>query len=159
MTNWYDILTGLNEENSRNLVGATHDEINSCEKRLKIILPKSYRAFLKTSNGFKNPKPLLEELLSVDKITWLKDSDDFFIKTADVLGVQISDDEYFNYSDAQTSETFRSEYLTHCIKISEWTDGRIILLNSVVKYGDEWEVIDYAAWYPGAIGIGLFRIL
>jgi hypothetical protein len=51
--------------------GATEDQISNLEARLGKTLPRSYRAFFKTSNGFQQPGMFVPRLLTVDEIEWV----------------------------------------------------------------------------------------
>lgn len=126
-------------------------DISVKEKSLGLVLPKSYKDFLKTTNGFRQISLFSGNLYSVDTIDWLKNTDkdfiDLFDESDDLL---ILDSEYFDYSDSQCSDKFRVKYLKNSIKISDWTDGSIILLNPLVKKDDECEAWIYANWMAGA---------
>lgn len=52
--------------------GATEEQIASAEARLGIVLPTSYRAFLKVSNGWRDTSPFIDRLWSTDDIDWLR---------------------------------------------------------------------------------------
>jgi hypothetical protein len=62
----------------------------------------------------------------------------------------LPDGEYFDYSENQRESCFKVQHLKKSIKISDWTDGSILLLNPEVRYGDEYEAWVYANWSAGA---------
>ena len=63
--------------------------------------------------------------------------------------VEVSDEEYFYYEDDQDPVLSRTRYISESLKISEWYDGLCVFLNPKVKFGNEWEVLVYATWFPG----------
>jgi SMI1 / KNR4 family (SUKH-1) len=103
--------------------GATEDQIAGLEARLGRSLPPSYRAFLKVSNGFRQPGMMTERILSTDEVDW------FRVRHQEL--VEICNSEYF-------------EYLLDTLVISiKHIDGEYFyLLNpNVVKANDEWEAM------------------
>src|SRR5262245_3899869 len=52
--------------------GATEDQITRLEARLGKTLPPSYRAFLKVSNGFRQPGMLVWRLLPAEEVEWFR---------------------------------------------------------------------------------------
>lgn len=130
---------------------ASDVEIVEKEISLGLTLPKSYKDFLKVSNGFRQISFFSGNLLPVTSIDWLKNTDkdliDLLDESEDSL---ISDTEYFDYCENQRAELFRVKYLKNTIKISDWTDGSIVLLNPLVQYNDECEAWVYANWMAGA---------
>lgn len=138
---------------------ASPESINAKEQELKVALPPSYREFLLTTNGFRQISFFAGHLFPVEKIGWTKDIDPDFLKILNEFDVPVSDEQYFVYGDKQRSELFRLEYLNATLQISEWVDGSVILLNPLVKFGEEWEAWVYANWYPGAHRYRSFREL
>jgi hypothetical protein len=129
---------------------AAPELIGAKEKELGLALPPSYREFLSITNGFRQISFFAGSLFPVEKIGWTKDLDPDFLKIMNEFDVPISDDEYFVYGEKQRSEAFKLEYLNETVQISEWVDGSVLLINPLVKFGDEWEAWVYANWYPGA---------
>jgi hypothetical protein len=126
------------------------EQIRNLESRLAVALPPSFKEFLFVSNGFKSIASLTGDIFSTEKIDWVINTEQEWL---DILGGfhrPVSDEEYFDYSGNQDSAYFRSEYIKDCLKISEWQDGVIVLLNPTIKHGAEWEVIEHGTWYPGA---------
>ncbi|MBE9066068.1 SMI1/KNR4 family protein [Leptolyngbya cf. ectocarpi LEGE 11479] len=154
--------------------GATEEQISAAEARLGMTLPPSYRAFLKTSNGWQETTPFIKHLWSVDKITrfaanhpaWLRQ----WIKryydnsSSDTNGASspstLSDEDYFVYGDDQDCRHIRMNYLETALEISEVNDNAIYLLNPDVTTEDgEWEAWFLADWLPGADRYPSFREL
>jgi hypothetical protein len=166
--NWEDLLTRYNEfflkdgkilndffhtsEKPITLINkpASLYEISELEKRLSITLPPSYKQFLLVSNGFKIINQLFGDLLPADKVQRLIDYDSNFVNIWGRDDFDISDEMYFYYGEDQRTEYIRRHYLKECIAISGWFDGAIILLNPIIKYGEECEAWAFANWYPGA---------
>ncbi|RYE57358.1 MAG: hypothetical protein EOP48_05980 [Sphingobacteriales bacterium] len=61
----------------------------------------------------------------------------------------MSDEAYFDYSDEQASYNCKHQYILESLTVSEWGDAMCIYLNPIIKHGEEWEVLEYATWYPG----------
>ena len=138
---------------------ASPELINAKEQEQEVALPPSYREFLLTTNGFRQISFFSGGLFSVDRIGWTKDVDPDFLKILNEFDAPVSDEQYFVYGDKQRSELFRLEYLNATLQVSEWVDGSVILLNPLVKFGDEWEAWVYANWHPGAHRYRSFREL
>jgi len=150
-----DLLEEFKEKQSSNWLGndpITDKDIMYHEDRLKTVLPPSYKAFLKESNGFKQLSCFIWNILPLDKVRWLKDFDpDFYWLYANELNdFNPIDEIYFTYGEEQNTVNFRSDYLTKTLAVSGWGDSAILLLNPEVKFGDEWEAWMFANWYPGA---------
>lgn len=129
---------------------AKEQEINAKEEQLGITLPPSYKQFLLSSNGFRNVSPFLNNLFSVEQVGWTKNIEEkWWIDMYTGSQSNVSDKDYFDYSDKQDTVQCRDEYLPESLKVSEWYDGMCIFLNPIVKHGEEWEVLEYATWYPG----------
>jgi hypothetical protein len=131
---------------------ATDSEISKSEARLKIVLPPSYKQFLKASNGFKQLNTFVWDILPVEKIDWIKYLDPEFYELYSGESGQpfnASDEEYFIYGDNQKSTDFRSKYLIDSLAISNWGDASIVLLNPHVKFGEEWEAWVFTVWSHG----------
>jgi hypothetical protein len=135
--------------------GASEDELVTAEKRLRTRLPPSYRAFLKTSNGWRFPSVSIFELWPAAKIAWFSDQNQDWID-AYVDGAAdappISDKEYMVYEAKQDCVKFRAEYLRTALQVSELGDSAVVLLNpKVVTPEGEWEAWFFANWLPGAV--------
>lgn len=108
--------------------GATEEQIEQLETRLGMPLPPSYRAFLRSSNGFRQPGVLVPRLLPIGEVDWFRQQNQ---ETIDML------------------KSYELEDLTNALAISarERTGTAIYLLNpDVVDDDGEWEAIYYAHW-------------
>ncbi len=129
---------------------AVDNAIENKEKELGVVLPTSYKNFLKVSNGFRQISHFSGNLLPVEKIDWLRNTDPEFISLCNRYEtIEIPDSDYYVY-DTEVDQDLRIEYFKDTIQISEWTDGAIILLNPMVRFEDEFEVWLYANWAAGA---------
>lgn len=133
---------------------ATLEDIEKKEIALKISLPHSYKNFLRVSNGFKQFSLFNGQLLKVSEIDWLINKDKEFVELMedDMNNFpKVTDEQYFIYGDEQDDEKIRLEYFRSLICISEWVDGSIVLLNPLIKFGNEFECWIYASWSLGAV--------
>jgi cell wall assembly regulator SMI1 len=129
---------------------AREQEINAKEEQLGTKLPPSYKQFLLSSNGFRNVSPFLNNLFSLEQVDWARNIEEqWWLDMYANSKSEISDKDYFDYSDEQDTVLCRDEYLPESLKVSEWYDGMCIFLNPIVRHGKEWEVLEYATWYPG----------
>lgn len=109
------------------------------EKRLGIELPKDYKDFLKTSNGFSNFPLVNPRLVEVEKL-------DF------------SSDAYLNVFDDDDNENgVFNEYLRKAIVISQLPDEQEIWLIPPHRSKPEWGCWFYAFWLPGEYRYRSFR--
>ena len=130
-------------------------EIAAAEARLGARLPPSYRAFLATTNGWREAGFFIHRLWPVQEIAWYaarhQDLIDAWMGGASYCGPAppVPDAEYFVYDDTQTA--LRDEYLQTALEISEDTGDGVCLLNPQVVFPDgEWEAWFFAHWIPGA---------
>jgi hypothetical protein len=129
---------------------ATSDMIEVKEKELGIELPSSYKEFLMTSNGFRFVSTFLNNLLPIRDVDWARNTEEkWWFDLMEDYPTVVPDELYLNYENQDCTNN-RNEYYRQSLKISEWYDGMCIFLNPQIKNGDEWEVLEYATWYPGA---------
>ena len=130
---------------------ATKENIEKREKQLITKLPPSYREFLLATNGFRNVSPFLNNLLPVEKIDWAKNVEEQWSLELfeDDDEDEVSDEDYFNYTNTQDSVLSRGRYVLESLKVSDWYESMCIFLNPLIKFGEEWEVLEYASWFPG----------
>jgi hypothetical protein len=135
--------------------GATEEEIAKAEARLGKTLPPSYRAFLKTSNGWRQTTPFIWELWSTREIEWYRvhGQESINAYTGALTNsdgsakFSPSDEEYLVYGEQQREWYFRVEYLQTALQISEECDGSVYLLNpQIVTPEGEWEAWFMASW-------------
>jgi hypothetical protein len=119
--------------------GATEDQITRLEARLGKTLPPSYRAFLKVSNGFRQPGMLVWRLLPAEEVEW------------------------FRVRNQETIDIWKGqEELPDALEISaqEIAGSAFYLLNpKVVNADGEWEALYFASWVPGCHRYSSFREL
>jgi hypothetical protein len=167
MNNWKDLLASINSKiiKDKNCFGmkqcgnpdyilnkpATVSEIDIEEKRLGVQLPASYKEFLQQSNGLKILNDFYWNIFPIQKVQWLKNYDLRLVQAYENDEVDVSDEQYFLYDENQRTEFFRGDYMGECLAISGWGDSAILLLNSEIKFGNEWEAWAFANWYPGAV--------
>lgn len=144
--------------------GATAQQLSALEARLGQRLPPSYRAFLMTSNGWRQSGSFVDRLYSADEVDWFRVRNRQWINAftlgglATVLGPSVPDGDYFVYDDRQDSARGRWEYLENALEISPVGDDAIYLLNPRVVFADgEWEAWFFADWLPGATRYRSFR--
>ncbi len=103
--------------------GATEEQIAQLEARLGKTLPPSYRAFLKASNGFRNPGELDSNLLSAREVDW------------------------FRTRNQETITMWKSnglEDLSDTLAVSVFNDAVYLLNPKVVTSDGEWEAIYFS---------------
>ncbi|SHH21339.1 SMI1 / KNR4 family (SUKH-1) [Chryseolinea serpens] len=139
---------------------AKQQAITEKEKELMATLPPSYKDFLLTSNGFRQISLFSGGLYPVEVIDWTKKKDPEFLAIFEKHDdIPVTEDDYFVYGENQRSVVFKTAFLKETLQISEWVDGSVILLNPMVKFGEEWEAWLYANWFPGAHRYRSFRDL
>jgi hypothetical protein len=72
---------------------------------------------------------------------------------------EISDEEYYDYSNNQDSCKIREKYLKTALQISDSLEGDVLLLNPKVKFGKEWEAWWFSNAMPGAMRFKSFKEL
>ncbi len=161
--------------------GATDEQIERLEARLKRQLPPSYRDFLKVTNGWRQTARAQDsfnhKLWSTDVIgtfiirhpRWINafterhETADISLEDPDELDdywnpVGVSDDDYLVYGEDQDPSRIRVEYLRTAIEISDVGIDSIYLLNSQIVTPDgEWEAWFFADYLPGADRYRSFR--
>jgi hypothetical protein len=138
--------------------GATEEQISAAEARFGRSLPRSYRSFLRVSNGWRRLDIFHWHLWSTDEIDW------FRVRNQDWIDAyvcyldpdewdgphSVPDDEYFNYGTppyGQNQGMARIEYLPSMLEISDIGDSAILLLNpEIVSCDGEWEAWEFATW-------------
>jgi hypothetical protein len=141
---------------------ATEQELTALEARLRCALPPSYRAFLATSNGWRQTGYFIFEVWSCAKVAWLMERNSELVEawTEPARGISIPDEKYSIYGPEQDPIWMRSEYLSRCLEISGEGDASILLLNPEIVFPDgEWEAWQLASWYAGAYRFRSFREL
>lgn len=134
---------------------ASEEAIAELERRIGILLPDSYRFFLAATNGwaylggeYDFPGPIR----NVNQVCWFRDEDQDWIDAyQDPSLSELSKKDHLCYGSKQDTVYFRSSYLDDCLKISDTSEGGVILLNPSVQTKDcEWEAWHFANHFPGA---------
>lgn len=125
--------------------GASDAVIAALEQRLDTRLPPSYVAFLRHSDGLLIPHGMVN-LLPAAEVDWFATLDPQYVEswTREEVESEIEDERYFIYGPDQDSVWTRNHYLKTALQVSDSHDGDVILLNPMVRFGEEWE-----AWYFG----------
>lgn len=125
---------------------ASEVDIQSLEQRLGRQLPPSYRNFLLTSNGWTFMQAF-KELFNVQEVDWLNNSAPWL---ADWEGSEISDEEYFDYSDLRYYSGIRRGHMESVLQISSIESGYVYLLNPlIIDERGEWECFDFGTKVSG----------
>jgi HEAT repeats/SMI1 / KNR4 family (SUKH-1) len=146
----YAVATGMGKSPCN--TGASEQQLAAVEKRLKIKLPPSYRAFLSVSNGWTFSSDMTPVIRPVEKIRWFrkehKDWYEAYQMTAEPICVLEKD--YFDYA-KQDCVVFEIKHLAQTLCISETGDDAVVLLNPMVVWPDgEWETWFFSNSSPGA---------
>jgi hypothetical protein len=135
--------------------GASEEQLSVAEKRLKVKLPPSYRAFLTASNGWRQASRAVPVVRAVENIRWFRKEHAAWVEAyvGPQQGIEprpIPEQDYFNYA-VRDSGNFDVSHLTHTLCLSEVADPAVLLLNPRVVWPDgEWEAWFFANWLPGA---------
>ena len=122
--------------------GATEEQIVAAETRLGIILPLSYRKFLKATNGWPAlPGP--QRLYSTEEINWFCAENQDWIDEWTIARQflpPVTDEQYLVYGeDCFWNQPIRTEYMQAALQISDEEDGSVVLLNPQIIHNYEWE--------------------
>ena len=116
---------------------ATEEQIAVAEARLGLVLPASYREFLKVSNGWRVCNPYMDAVFPVERIDLMRNTDPDLI---------------LNWEQRrQDAEQASVADIAHTIRVSAWTDMAVLLLNPQKSTPEgEWEAWFYSDNIPGA---------
>lgn len=135
--------------------GASDEQIAAAEARLGRSLPPSYRAFLKSSNGWRHSGFFVTRLWPTDEIEW------FRIRHAEWIADWNVGAAHYATSPAQPTapgDLPEGAVLPSTLEISDVGDSAIYLLNPlVVGLDGEWEAWFFSNWNPGAVRYASFR--
>ena len=132
--------------------GASEQQLLAAEKRLKVKLPPSYRAFLGASNGWQRASESIPVIRAVENIRWFRKEHREWYEAYQMGAEPLSviEQDYFNYAQADCVD-FDIKHLAQTLCISEIGDDAVLLLNPMVVWPDgEWEAWFFANWLPGA---------
>ncbi len=130
----------------------TEWELQQLEEGLGIVLPPSYRSFLKVTNGWQGVSRSVPILRPVKALRWFgKEHRGWADAYQSHPRVETFDKEYFNYQTVDVAD-FEPNHLKNGLCISEVGDDAVALLNPMVIWPDgEWETWLFANWLPGAM--------
>jgi hypothetical protein len=122
---------------------ATDAQISAAEQRLETSLPRSYKDFLRLSNGWRLIDPSVTVIWSIEKVSRLADSQpeivEAYSRLPDVGAPSGGDGGCVDPTD-----------FAHMIQISAFGDG-CFLLNPRIRTGrGECQACFFASWAPGA---------
>lgn len=144
--------------------GASDARIANAEARLGTTFPPSYKEFLKVTNGWVQLGFDAEttKLWSTEEIGWYRDkhtdSMNAWLSARGSFNIQVPNDRYFVYGEAQDPVNMRDEYLKTALEISDAVDSAVYLLNpQVVTPDGEWEAWFFGTELPGATRYRSFR--
>ena len=137
---------------------ATASDIEAAERRLGLVLPPSYRAFLMTSNGWRRTTPFIDRIRPIQEIDWFAAENEQWIEAYSDSDISVTDAEYYCYSEDGTSG-HRTEYMPSLLQISDVDDGVYLLNPEGVTPDQEWEAWFFANWVPGALRFPSFAHL
>lgn len=142
--------------------GANGDDIVKVEQDLGITLPPSYKAFLTTTNGWRQIAMDAQagRMFSVSEIAWFKDLYPQSLQAwlSGTGHMDAADEAYFVYGDTQDPVNMRDSYLEKALAISEEIDAAVYLLNpEVVDENGEWEAWFFSYELPGALRYRSFQ--
>jgi cell wall assembly regulator SMI1 len=117
--------------------GATEQQLQQLERRLGVpALPPSYRAFLATSNGWRNTSPFIDRVWATDDVAWLSERNHELIRI---------------WTSPGSVDCWERRNLPGALEISDWGDSALYVLNPAsVDVRGEWEAAFFGNWIPGA---------
>lgn len=128
---------------------ASEEEIAAAERRLGVLLPPSYRAFLETSNGWRRTTPFIGRIRPAGEINWFRVENEQWAEIYAEQGSDLTDTEYFDYAEGGAPD-HRASHMKSLLQISDVDDGVYLLNPDAVTPDGEWEAWFFANWTPGA---------
>lgn len=110
---------------------AKTEEVFKAEKRLNIILPEDYKAFLEITNGFSAPNTVEPTFMKVEEIDYLNNIDPNLVK----IWSENNDEAGNN--------------LKKSILVAGKSQEQYFLLIPVDSTKNKWKYWKFASWYPG----------
>lgn len=138
--------------------GANEKEIADLERRLGVILPPSYKAFLRISNGWRRTTAFIGRIRGVADVNWFRVENENWADIYSEKGASLPDDEYYDYPDDGANDQ-RAEHMKSLLQISDVEDGVYLLNPEAVAPDGEWEAWFFASWIPGARRFASFEHL
>ena len=128
---------------------ATTSEIEALEKRLGVVLPPSYRAFLSISNGWRRTTAFIGRIRPTQEVDWFRVENERWAEIFSSTGSSLPDEEYYAYPEDGAPD-HRAEHMSSLLQISDVEDGVYLLNPEAVTPDGEWEAWFFANWVPGA---------
>ncbi|TMQ31890.1 MAG: SMI1/KNR4 family protein, partial [Planctomycetota bacterium] len=128
---------------------ATAAEIQGLERRLGVLLPPSYKAFLLTSNGWRRTTAFIDRIRPAQEVDWFRVENERWAEEFPTYGSSLPDEEYYSYAEDGAPD-YRAEHLSSMLQISDVDDGVYLLNPEAVTPDGEWEAWFFADWVPGA---------
>ncbi len=130
--------------------GATEEQIKEAERRLRVVLPPSYREFLKVTNGWRQPEAFWTSnagsLWSAQQIEW------FSVRNQDWINAYVEP-----YGEHLGTDNPFCRELQSALEMSDTGDAVYLLNPMVVNTEGEWEAWFFANWVPGEERFPSFR--
>lgn len=120
-------------------IPASNSEIESAEQRLGIVLPKEYKDFLTTTNGFKATSNIYPTFHEIEKIDYLYKLDKFQVD----IWLQEGTEDIGNK-------------LKRSILIAGIGEEQYFLLIPPLT-NEPWKYWSFASWYPGEVTHDTFK--
>ncbi|WP_285580138.1 SMI1/KNR4 family protein [Herbidospora sp. NBRC 101105] len=116
-------------------------DVAALEARLEVALPPSYRAFLLFTDG------ITDMMSRASEVGWFPDVDP---ETFRCWAPEETGDPVVRRAPVPPGTEADEEYLSATLKIGEFDDDGVILLNPLAVTDEgEWEAWHLAAWIPG----------
>src|SRR5690242_12274398 len=74
---------------------ATASDIEVAERRLGLVFPPSYRAFLMTSNGWRRTTPFIDRIRPIQEVDWFSIENEQWIEAYSDSDIFVTDSEYY----------------------------------------------------------------
>lgn len=138
---------------------ATKNEISELEHRLGVLLPPSYKAFLSTTNGWRQTTFAINKIRPATEVEWFKVENEQWVEIYSESGSTLKNKQYFDYNQGAGASDYRAKHMKSLLQISDVHDGVYLLNPEVVTPDGEWEAWFFANWIPGAMRFPSFAHL
>ena len=137
---------------------ATSDDLKDLEKRLGVILPPSYKAFLSMSDGWRRIDFSIDRIRPAVEVNWFRVENEQWAEIFAESGSELPDEQFYSYSE-EGAPDHRAAHMKSLLQISDVDDAVILLNPKAVTPDGEWEAWYFANWIPGAIRFPSFAHL
>ncbi len=128
---------------------ATEAQIEELESRLGIVLPPSYKSFLRTSNGWPATTTFIDRVRATADVDWFRVENEQWIDVYSDKGSEASDEDYYTYGEGGARD-HRVDHMSSLLQVSDVSDGVYLLNPKAMTPDGEWEAWFFANWIPGA---------